>query len=113
MRSLVGYGLLAPPNLFIVLCLLGSLISLIWRRVGIAIALAASICLFVAATPLFSAFLEASLQSQIPNDTDFGSAQAIVVLGGDAHPNPDRLGPLSLERVFMAADAYHTLRLPV
>ena len=54
MRNLVGYGFLAPPTFLIVLCLVGALLLLVWRRVGTAIVLASSLCLFVAATPALS-----------------------------------------------------------
>jgi uncharacterized SAM-binding protein YcdF (DUF218 family) len=45
-------------------------------------------------------------------------AQAIVVLGGDVRAGdgadiPDRLGPLSLERVVFGAQAHRQLQLPV
>jgi non-ribosomal peptide synthetase component E (peptide arylation enzyme) len=36
---LISYGFLAPPTIFIVLCLLGPLTALVWRRTGLAIAL--------------------------------------------------------------------------
>jgi len=49
-----SYGFLAPPALFITLCLAGALIGLAWRRVGIAVVLVAGLCLFVAATPALS-----------------------------------------------------------
>jgi uncharacterized SAM-binding protein YcdF (DUF218 family) len=117
MRSVVGYGFLAPPNVFIALCLLGAIVALIWRRVGITITLAVSLCLFVTATPAFAACLLVWLEADIQQETDFSSAEAIVVLGADVRAGgdagPDRLGPQSLERLIFAADAYKQLHLPV
>jgi uncharacterized SAM-binding protein YcdF (DUF218 family) len=117
MPSLVSYGFLAPPAVFILLCLTGAVLVLVWRRLGIIIVLASSLCLFVAATPAFSSYLTRQVESEIPNNAVLDSAEAIVVLGADVQsadgPMPDRLGPLSLERLVLAADAYRRLRLPV
>ncbi len=118
MEHLVSFGILAPPTIFIVLGLLGSLIALVWRRTGIALALASSLCLYVAATPAMSSYLLHRVEFEIPGNADLGAAQAIVVLGGDVRSGngsdiPDALGPLSLERVVLAAAAYRRLHLPV
>ena len=118
MRSLVvSYGFLAPPTLFIVLCLLGALVATVWRHTGIAIVLASSVCLLVTAIPAFSSYLLQSIESEIPESSDLSGAQAIVVLGADIRSGnrskPDTLGLLSLERVFLAAKAYRQLHLPV
>jgi hypothetical protein len=48
MRSLVSYGFLAPPALFITLCLVGAVTALVWWRIGIAIVLVSTLCLYVA-----------------------------------------------------------------
>ena len=115
MRTLVAYGVLAPPNILILLCLAGALIGLVWQRVGIAITLFASVCLFLLSTPAFSSYLTRYLETETPTDENLHSAQAIVVLGADIRTGdgPDRLGLLTLDNVVMAADAYHQLRLPV
>jgi uncharacterized SAM-binding protein YcdF (DUF218 family) len=118
MRSAVSYGFLAPPVLFVLLCLAGVLLALVWRRLGIALALAASLCLFATATPALSTYMLTRIEAPLPAAPDLAAAQAIVVLGGDQRFGngadiPDTLGPLSLERVFFAADAYRRLRLPV
>ena len=65
MRSLVSYGFLAPPVLFITLCLVGALITVVWWRIGIAIVLVSTLCLYVAATPAFSSYLAYQLESDI------------------------------------------------
>lgn len=118
MSSIVSYGFLAPPAVFIVLCLAGALIGLLWHRVGLAVVLAASLCLFAAAMPALSSYLLQEVESEIPVSSDLHAAQAIVVLGGDQRRGngaeiPDALGPLSLERVVFAAQAFRQLRLPV
>jgi uncharacterized SAM-binding protein YcdF (DUF218 family) len=109
--SLLSYGFLAPPTIFIVLCLLGPLAALVWRRTGIAIALTSGLCLFAAATPALSSYLLRQLEAEIAEHGDFAAAQAIVVLGGDVlaakdDEHHDMLGPASLERVLYAAAAY-------
>ena len=117
MRSLISYGFLAPPAVFITICLCGALIALVWRGIGVGIVSGASLCAFVTATPALSTYLTRQLESEIPLIADFSQAQAIVVLGADVEPAdgpvPDRLGPQSLERLLFAADAYRQLHLPV
>jgi len=116
MRGLAGYGILSPPNLFIVLCFIGAMVALVRWRAGIILTLIASLCLSITAMPIFSAVLLVWLEAEIPNDVDLNAAQAIVVLGADysvGYEGPDRLGPQSLERLMLAADAYKYLRLPV
>jgi uncharacterized SAM-binding protein YcdF (DUF218 family) len=117
MRSLVSYGFLAPPVLFITLSFIGALLALVWRRIGIAVVLISSFCLYVAATPAFSSYLLSRLQREIPEHVDFTDAGAIVVLGADVRSGngrkPDRIGPASLERLLLAVDAYRGLHLPI
>lgn len=118
MEALFSYGILAPPTVFITLSLFGALIALRWRRVGIAVALASGVALYVAATPALASYLLARVEAALPAEVDLGKAQAIVVLGGDVRHGdgaaiPDTLGRLSLERVMLAAQAYRRLHLPV
>ncbi|HLY47081.1 MAG TPA: YdcF family protein [Stellaceae bacterium] len=118
MESLLSYGFLAPPTVFISLCLAGALIALAWRRAGLALALASSLCLYAAATPALASYLLRRVEAELPRAADLSAAQAIVVLGGDVSRGngdaiPDRLGRLSLERVVMAAAAYRRLHLPL
>jgi uncharacterized SAM-binding protein YcdF (DUF218 family) len=118
MESLVSFGILAPPTIFIVLSLLGALLALVWWRMGIALVLASSLSLYAAATPALASYLLHQVEAALPQNADLAAAQAIVVLGGDVRSGngaeiPDRLGPLSLERVVFAAAAYRRLHLPV
>jgi len=118
MTSLVSFGFLAPPTIFIVLSLAGALIALVWWRMGIALVLVSSLCLYAAATPALSSYLLRRVEAALPPNADLGTAQAIIVLGGDVRSGAgaditDRLGPLSLERVTFGAEAYRRLHLPV
>lgn len=118
MESIVSYGFLALPTVFVTLALVGAAIALAWRRLGIALSLLANLSLFAAATPALSSYLLRQAEAGLPWQLDLGRAQAIVVLGGDVRVGdgaaiPDRLGPLSLERVVLAAAAYRRLHLPV
>jgi uncharacterized SAM-binding protein YcdF (DUF218 family) len=68
--------------------------------------------------PATSSYLLSRIETELPPEADFGTAQAIVVLGGDVRPGngadiADTLGPLSLERLVLAAQAYRRLHLPV
>jgi len=101
-----------------VLSLAGALMALVWRRAGVTLALASSLSLYVAATPALSSYLLRQVESELPRNVDLAAAQAIVVLSGDVRSGdgadiPDSLGPLSLERVVFAAQAYRRLHLPV
>lgn len=118
MEHLLSFGFLALPTVFITLAPVGVLIALVWRRVGIAIALAAGLCLYATATPALSSYLLRLAERGLPAEADLHAAQAIVVLGGDVRVGdgaaiPDRLGALSLERVALAAAAYRQLHVPV
>src|SRR2546430_4054916 len=109
MRSLVSYGFLAPPTLFITLCLVGAVTALVWWRIGIAIVLVSTLCLYVAATPAFSSYLAYQLETEIPENVDFTDAGAIVVLGADVRSGggrgSDRVGAPSLGKLVFAAEA--------
>ena len=118
MVSPFSFGALTLPTIFIALSLAGSLIALVWRRVGVALALVSSLFLYAAATPALSSYLLRQVESELPQNVDLAGAQAIVVLSGDVQSGdgaavPDRLGLLSLERVVFAAQAQRRLRLPM
>ena len=117
MRSLISFGFLSPPTLFIVLSLFGTISALKWPRTGIGVALASNIGLFGLATTALSSYINHQLEVMIPETADFSQAQAIVVFGADMQSgegdSPDWLGPLSLERLLFAVDAYRRLDLPV
>ena len=118
MEGILSFGFLALPTVFVSLCLLGAVLAAVRVRGGIALALASSLCLYIAATPAFSSVLLQRIEAGLPRRVDLHRAQAIVVLGGDVRAGngrdiPDRLGRLSLQRLVFAADAYRRLHLPV
>lgn len=118
MSDLISYGFLTPPAVLILLSLAGALLALRWRRFGIAIVTLSSMALYALATPFVASSLLHDIESRIPDNADLSTAQAIVVLGGGVHVGddaaaPDTLGPLSLERVVYAAEAYRRLHLPL
>jgi uncharacterized SAM-binding protein YcdF (DUF218 family) len=118
MERAVSFGFLALPTVLITLCVVCALIALRWRRIGLALVLIASLCLFAAATPAVSSWLLRRAETGVPRTVDFAGTKAIVVLGGDVRVGdgggiPDRLGGAAYERLALAADAYRRLKLPV
>jgi len=118
MSDLISYGFLTPPAVLILLSVAGALLALRWRRIGVAIVILSSMALYGFATPFVASWLLHGIENRIPDSADLSTAQGIVVLGagvhlGDGASAPDTLGPLSLERVVYAAEAYRKLRLPV
>src|SRR5579862_840505 len=108
MENLFSFGFLALPTIFVTLSLVGALLALRWRRLGVALALASSLCLFAAATPALSSCLLRWVEAALPRRVEFARAQAIVVLSADQRRGnggdiADELGPLSLDRVVLAA----------
>src|SRR6266851_1575217 len=118
MYDLISYGFLTPPAVLIVLCLIGGLLALVWRGFGVAVVIVSATKLYLLSMPVASSWLLERVEAGLPETPGLSAAQAIVVLGGDVHLGdgkavPDNLGPLSLERVLYAAQAYRTLHLPV
>jgi uncharacterized SAM-binding protein YcdF (DUF218 family) len=117
MFDVLSYGALAPPAVFIVLACLGVLLALVWRRVGLIIAIVGSLGLYLAAMPAVGSWLMRAAEAGLPDNPDFSTAQAIVVLGADvrlgADGEPDTLGPYTIERIVYAAGAFRRLHLPI
>lgn len=117
MFDLVSYGTFAPPAVFVIVAVLGLILALVWRRIGVAVVAVAVVCLYVLATPAFATWLLRQAEAGVTQRPDFSGAQAIVVLGADlragADGEPDSLGPYAVERVVYAAEAYRRLHLPV
>lgn len=114
----LSYSFLMPPTVLIVVCLAAALIAL-WRsRIGIGMMLCGGVLLYVSAMPATAGLLLRQLEAGVPDDPDPRGAQAIVVLGGDldfgnGRDVPDRVGPLTLQRLVVAARLYRLIRLPV
>lgn len=118
MSDLIAFGFLMLPTVLIVLSLAGALLALRWRGFGIALVILSSAALYLLATPVVASYLLHEIERGIPQSAELSNAQAIVVLGAEVHLGngasaPDTLGPLSLERVVYAAEAYRRLQLPV
>lgn len=106
-----------PPTILIALCPLAALFALWYPRQGTRLVLACTLLLYVSSMPVVAGTLLGLLAVEAPSDASLQDAQAIVVLGagirvGDGK-TPDRLDPLSIQRVAWAAELYHTLPLPV
>lgn len=98
--------------------LVGLVIAQRWPRIGWSVALVSLLGFYTLATPWAATHLIACLENQIRSDIAAGTPGAIVVLGGDTErsDNPGkivRLGLLSVERIYFAAEEYHSSRLPV
>ena len=117
----LSYSSLIPPNLFILLAMIGVLIA--WRRkpFGLAVATAAIGLVYLAAMPVIAGLLIrfaeaiAFAEPTLPSDKPPG---AIVVLSADARRSdipgvPDTVGQLTLERLAEAARQWRRLGLPI
>ena len=117
--SWLSYSSLIPPNLFILLALVGVLAAW-WRKpVGLAVATGAVSCLYLVSMPLVAGVLMRSTETiangepALPAGTSPG---AIIVLATDARYNdgePEAVGPLTLERLAEAARQQRRLGLPI
>lgn len=117
--SWFSYSSLVPPNLFILLALVGVLAAW-WRKpVGLAVATGAIGCLYLVSMPLVAGVLMRSTETiangepALPTGTSPG---AIIVLATDARYNdgePEAVGPLTLERLAEAARQQRRLGLPI
>lgn len=114
----LSYSALMSPTVLIVTALAGVCLAYRWRRSGLALAFVSLICLYALAMPVVAGgllgVLERGVPAVAPADVQVG---AIVVLGGDVvrggEGRADRLGRLSLQRLYVAALAYRRTQLPV
>jgi uncharacterized SAM-binding protein YcdF (DUF218 family) len=119
--SWLSYSSLIPPNLFILLAMIGVLIA--WRRkpVGLAVATAAIGLLYLAAMPVTAGLLIRWAETIAFDEPTLASDQppgAIIVLSADARRSgipgvPDTVGQLTLERLAEAAQQRRRLGLPI
>lgn len=118
MPDSISIDFLIPPAVLILLAALSAWATL-WRpHVGVAFAIITTSLLYLAALPVIAARMIEEVEIKTPAKPDFSAAQAMVVLGGGVHPGdgdkvPDTLGPWSLERIVLAAQAYKQLNLKV
>ncbi|MGH7113369.1 MAG: YdcF family protein [Stellaceae bacterium] len=121
MLKWISYSCLIPPNIFILLAMIGVILAWRWRRTGLVLATAAVACLYLAATPLAGFLLIRSaeaLAGVIPKPRLPAPPGAIVVLSGDYRPGSlpgekDTVGPLTLERLAEGVREQRRLGLPI
>jgi uncharacterized SAM-binding protein YcdF (DUF218 family) len=119
--SWLSYSSLVPPNLFILLGMIGVLVAWRTKRFGLVVATVAIGCLYVVSMPIVAGLLIRSAEAiaehepRLPSETPPG---AIIVLAADSRHSgvpgkPDAVGPLTLERLAAAAKIYHKSGLPI
>jgi uncharacterized SAM-binding protein YcdF (DUF218 family) len=119
--SWLSYSSLIPPNLFILLAMIGVLIAWQRRLLGLALATAAVGGLYLVAMPVTATALIRSVEmiaAAEPRLTSATAPGAIIVVSADARRSgipglPDTVGPLTLERLAEAARERRRLKLPV
>jgi uncharacterized SAM-binding protein YcdF (DUF218 family) len=121
MLKWISYSSLVPPNLFILLALIGVVVGWRWRRGGLALATAAVACLYLASLPIASFWLIGTadrLAEWMPRVPSPGPPGAIVVLSAEFRRSNvpggrDVVGPLTLERLAEAARIERRSGLPI
>ncbi len=113
----LAYSIFQSPIVLVPITMLGIGIAARWRRTGWTLAVVSVAALYLLSTPLVADYLIGRLQPTTRQSYD-ENARAIVVLSGDIEhtgkrPDQIRLGPLSLERVFWAAEQYRAYPLPI
>jgi uncharacterized SAM-binding protein YcdF (DUF218 family) len=117
----ISYSSLIPPNLFIVLAMIGVVIAWRWRRAGLVVATAAMGCVYLASLPLVGFVLMRSadrLADLMPTVSPPGPPGAIVVLSAEFQHSGrpggrDRVGPMTLERLAEGARLARRTGLPI
>jgi uncharacterized SAM-binding protein YcdF (DUF218 family) len=115
----VAIALLVPPVSLVFVALVGLLIERRYRRIGRFLEWFGVLGLLVLAMPAVGGFLLVTIERNLPlSPPPDQPPQAIVVLGGDTLRGGSQtplvhLGPLSLERVRVAALLYRRTGLPV
>jgi uncharacterized SAM-binding protein YcdF (DUF218 family) len=113
----LGYSFALPPMLFVVTALIGAALNLRWKKVGTLTMSISIAVLYLLSTPYISSHLVRVLELMAPTDTGKTNlAEAIVVFGGDVEnteSGSQRVGPLTLERLFYAARTFHATHLPI
>jgi uncharacterized SAM-binding protein YcdF (DUF218 family) len=112
---------LIPPNLFILLTVIGLVLAWRWTRLGLVVATFGGILLYLASMPVVADYLIGSVKAlagAIPILPSEGPPGAIIVLsadyrGSDTPGQSYTVGPLTLERLAEAAREERRLGLPV
>jgi uncharacterized SAM-binding protein YcdF (DUF218 family) len=119
--SWLSYSSLIPPNLFILLTVIGLVIAWRWTRLGLVVATLGGALLYLVSTPVVADYLIGSvkdLAGAIPVLPSGAPPGAIIVLSADYRKSdtPDQsftVGPMTLERLADAAREERRLGLPV
>ena len=115
--SWLSYSSLIPPNLFILLTVIGLVLAWRWTRFGLAVATFSGSLLYLASMPVVSEYLfdrVLALAGEIPGLPADSPPGAIIVLASDfRHGQRYTVGPLTLERLAEAARQARSLGLPV
>jgi len=119
--SWLSYSSLIPPNLFILLTVIGLVLAWRWTRLGLVVATIGGVFLYLASTPLVANYLIGSIKAlaqAMPTPTSDVPPGAIIVLSADYRKSdaPGRsltVGPMTLERLAEAARVQRRLGLPV
>jgi uncharacterized SAM-binding protein YcdF (DUF218 family) len=117
----ISYSSAIPPNLFILLAMVGILLAWRSRRWGLWLATAAMACLYLTSTPIVGYALTRSvdaLAQTMPRVRTTVAPGAIVVLSaGYRHNNtpgsPDIVGPITRERLAEGIRQQRRLNLPI
>ena len=119
--SWLSYSSLIPPNLFILLTVIGVVLAWRWTRFGLVVATVGGALLYLAAMPIVADGLTEwvkSLAGAAPILPSDAPPAAIIVLSADYRRSdaPDAsytVGPQTLERLAAAAREARRLGLPV
>jgi uncharacterized SAM-binding protein YcdF (DUF218 family) len=117
----LSYSSLIPPNLFILLAAIGVVAAWHWRRLGLTLATAAMLLLYLSSTEAVSFLLIRAadrLAADVPELPQPGPPGAIVVLSaefrhGNGPDGRDIVGPLTLYRLAQAAHEQRRTGLPI
>jgi len=119
--SWLSYSSLIPPNLFILLTVIGVVLAWRWTRFGLVVATVGGALLYLAAMPVVADGLTEWVKSLAGAASILASdapPAAIIVLSADyrrsdAPDGPYTVGPQTLERLAAAAREARRLGLPV
>src|SRR5438094_582928 len=118
MREARSDSFVMPPTIFIFTTIIAGFVCLVRLRGGAFVALASGCCLYFFAIPAVPELLQEGLLPMPSRNFTLADAQAIVVpcvevkLGNGAGA-PDEIGPLTLQRLAIAALLYRRLQLPI
>lgn len=121
MLQWISYSSLVPPNLFILLVIIGVALAWRWRRAGLALATAATACLYLVSLPVVGFLLMRAaddLAAVVPKLPLPAPPGAIVVLSAEFRPSNlpggrDTVGPVTLERLAEGVSEQRRLGLPI